>query len=50
MLKRIRKTKGFTLIELIIVFAIIAILAVVGFSSWQGYSNQRTAQETSIVR
>ena len=44
-------SKGFTLVELIVVITILAILATIGFISLQGYSaNTRDTKRTNDLR
>jgi prepilin-type N-terminal cleavage/methylation domain-containing protein len=55
MLKYISKTKGFTLVELIVVIAILAILSTVAFISFQNYvlssrDSKRTTDIKNIVK
>tara|TARA_Y100001960_G_C14352104_1_gene670075 strand:- start:403 stop:597 length:195 start_codon:yes stop_codon:yes gene_type:complete len=55
MLKYISKTKGFTLVELIVVITILAILSTVAFISFQNYvlssrDSKRTTDIKNIVK
>lgn len=44
---KLRNSKGFTLIELIVVFSVIATLSVVGIASFVSYSRAQTLQQAT---